>query len=174
MPSPSVAFCLRQLHRCPCTLPLLPLPLFPSTCRDFLALPLPTTISSLIYASRQNHSTRYLFSHAYLITMSSLRKLVPATAIAVAAMALPAAATTTMTRSPMYADDGVNMIPVMMVVGVSIVLALVYTLWRLLPRIRSGELSSSKLGSKWRAELLNQTPKKKARFEDDCSSADMV
>ncbi|CAG9582242.1 hypothetical protein (pseudogene) [Leishmania major strain Friedlin] len=105
--------------------------------------------------------------------MPSMRKLVPATASEIAAIVSPASATTTMTRSPAYVDGGVRITPVMMVVGMSLVLALVYTLWKLLPRIRSGELSSSKLGFKGRAEPLSRKPKK-VHSEDDCSSAGMV
>ncbi|CBZ30474.1 uncharacterized protein [Leishmania mexicana MHOM/GT/2001/U1103] len=81
---------------------------------------------------------------------------------------------TTMTRTPMYVEVRVNAVPLMMVFGVSLVLALVYTLWKLLPRIRSGELSSSNTEANFRAGLLNRKLKReKVRSEDD-SSADMV
>ncbi|CBZ30475.1 uncharacterized protein [Leishmania mexicana MHOM/GT/2001/U1103] len=110
--------------------------------------------------------------------MPSMLNLVPATAIAVGAIALPAAATTTTIAAPVPVNLRLNIITAVLILGVSLVLTLVYTLWKLLPRIRSGELSFSKFEFDWRAELLNQTPKKekarrateKARREEEMAS----
>ncbi|CAM38669.1 conserved hypothetical protein [Leishmania braziliensis MHOM/BR/75/M2904] len=112
--------------------------------------------------------------------MFSMTKFILATAITVAAVAFPGAAmefamaeTTTMTAAPISVNRGVNMAPVALVLGVSMVVALIYALWKVLPKTRSGELSSSKIHFDWRAELLNQTPKK-VRGEKEVSDADMV
>ncbi|CAG9582241.1 conserved hypothetical protein [Leishmania major strain Friedlin] len=109
--------------------------------------------------------------------MPSMSKLVPATASEIAAIVSPASATTT-TAAPVLVNLRLNIITAVLILGVSLVLALVYTLWKLLPRIRSGELSFSKLEFDWRAELLNQMPKKekvrraaeKARREEEMAS----
>ncbi|KAG5468410.1 hypothetical protein LSCM1_02390 [Leishmania martiniquensis] len=103
--------------------------------------------------------------------MSSMSKLILAVAIAAAAMAppamaLPLAATTTMTATPVPVNLSLNIVTTVLILGVSIAAALIFALWKLLPRIRSGELTFSKIEFDWRAELLNQTPKKeKARRE---------
>ncbi|KAG5468411.1 hypothetical protein LSCM1_02391 [Leishmania martiniquensis] len=106
--------------------------------------------------------------------MSSMSKLILAVAIAVAAMALPLAATTTMTAAPIPVSRGLNIVSTLLILGVSIAAALIFALWKLLPRIRSGELTFSKIDSRWRAELLNQTPKKEKANADETSAADMV
>ncbi|CAM38668.1 conserved hypothetical protein [Leishmania braziliensis MHOM/BR/75/M2904] len=111
-------------------------------------------------------------SHSHLITMFSMTKFILATAITVAAVAFPGAAmefamaeTTTMTAAPVPVNLSLNIVTTVLLLGVSIAVALIYALWKVLPKIRSGELSFSKIDFDWRAELLNQTPKKeKARF----------
>ncbi|KAL0506796.1 LOW QUALITY PROTEIN: hypothetical protein Q4I29_003238 [Leishmania shawi] len=73
--------------------------------------------------------------------------------------------TTTMTAAPVPVNLSLNIVTTVLLLGVSIAVALIYALWKVLPKIRSGELSFSKIDFDWRAELLNQTPKKeKARF----------
>ncbi|KAG5468823.1 hypothetical protein CUR178_01659 [Leishmania enriettii] len=98
--------------------------------------------------------------------MSSMSKLVVAVAITMAAMAPPAVATTTMTVAPVPVNLNLNIVTTVLILGVSIAAALIFALWKLYPQIRSGELTLSKIEFDWRAELLNQTPKKeKARRE---------
>ncbi|GET92430.1 hypothetical protein, conserved [Leishmania tarentolae] len=96
--------------------------------------------------------------------MSCLLKLAPAAAIVVAAMTFPAAAQAVTTETPVPVNLRLNIITSVLILGVSLLLALTYAMWKIVPMIRSGELSFSKIEFDWRAELLNETPKKeKAR-----------
>ncbi|KAK7195914.1 hypothetical protein NESM_000524200 [Novymonas esmeraldas] len=114
--------------------------------------------------------------------MSSMSKLVLAVAATMAAaMTLPAAAQAT-TAAPIPANVGRNVVVTVLILGVTIAVSLIYVLWKLIPKIRSGEVAFSKFEFDWRAELLNATPKKekarraaeKARREEELAAADVV
>ncbi|KAK7195915.1 hypothetical protein NESM_000524300 [Novymonas esmeraldas] len=110
--------------------------------------------------------------------MSSMSKLVLAVAaIMAAAMTLPAAAQAT-TAAPVPVNLGQNIVATVLILGVTIAVSLIYVLWKLIPKIRSGEVAFSKIEFDWRAELLNATPKKekarraaeKARREEELAA----
>ncbi|KPI82835.1 hypothetical protein ABL78_8155 [Leptomonas seymouri] len=53
-----------------------------------------------------------------------------------------------------------NIVTIVLILGVSIAVSLIFVLSKLIPKLRRGELSFSKIEFDWRAELLNQTPTK--------------
>lgn len=58
-----------------------------------------------------------------------------------------------------------NIVTAVLILGVSIGVALILVLSKVIPMVRSGELSFKTIEFDWRAELLNATPKKeKARL----------
>ncbi|KPA82464.1 hypothetical protein ABB37_03526 [Leptomonas pyrrhocoris] len=79
-----------------------------------------------------------------------------------------ASTTTTTTKTPVPVNLGQNIVTTVLILGVTTGVTLVYVLTKLIPKMRRGEISLSKIEFDWRAELLNQTSKKeKARRAEE-------
>ena len=66
----------------------------------------------------------------------------------------------TTTTTPVPVNLNQNIVTTVLILGVTVAVTLIYVLSQLIPKYRRGELSFSKIDFDWRAELLNQTPKK--------------
>ncbi|KPI82636.1 hypothetical protein ABL78_8354 [Leptomonas seymouri] len=101
--------------------------------------------------------------------MRSMCKLSAAAMLALAAAGVPSAyAATTPSAVPAPVNLNQNIVTIVLILGVSIAVSLIFVLSKLIPKLRRGELSLSKMEFDWRAELLNQTPtKEKARRAEE-------
>lgn len=66
----------------------------------------------------------------------------------------------TTTTTPVPVNLNQNIVTTVLILGVTVAVTLIYVLSQMIPKYRRGELSFSKIDFDWRAELLNQTPKK--------------
>jgi hypothetical protein len=112
--------------------------------------------------------------------MLSMSKFIAVAALALAVANVPSACaaiastehpTTTTTLMPV--NLGENVVTIVLVLGVAIAITVAFLLYKTIPKCRRGEIKLSKIEFDWRAELLNQTPKKeKARRAEEKARRD--
>jgi hypothetical protein len=81
--------------------------------------------------------------------------------------------TSTTTTTPVPVNLGQNIVTIVLVLGVTIAITVAFLLYKTIPKCRRGEIKFGKIEFDWRAELLNQTPKKeKARRAEEKARRD--